>query len=81
MSATANEIQSVESLMDQRHIDLEKLVAATGVERRVVEAIARQRYTPSREQRERVSCALRFPRDRIIWGHRTTMENDVHARL
>jgi hypothetical protein len=82
MIAATNEYQAVESLMGQRHVDLEKLVVATGVEPRVVAAaIAHQRYTPSPEQRERVSTALRFPRDRIVWGHRTAVEEQIHSRL
>jgi hypothetical protein len=81
MIAATNEYQTVESLMGERHVDLEKLVVATGVEPRVVAAIAHQRYTPSPEQRERVSTALRFPRDRIVWGHRTAVEEQIHPRL
>ncbi len=81
MVAAIEEFRTVESLMALRHIDLETLAKKTGVERRIVAAMAEQRFTPSPEQRRRVSEALRFPRERIVWGHRETVQLDVNPRL
>ncbi len=38
-------------------------------------------YTPSPDERKRVSRALDFPRERIVWGHRAAVEEEIHARL
>ena len=57
---------------------LADLVAATGLDDRVVEAIARGRYTPSPEQRRRLAAALGVEPDQIAWGHVTPVEH-VHG--
>ena len=81
MIAAAKEYQTVADLMRQREIGLEELVRSTGVGRRIIAAIVHQRYTPSPQQRDRVSIVLGFPRHRIIWGHRTTAEDYGQVRL
>jgi hypothetical protein len=81
MIAAAREFQSVADLMDQRGVDLDELVRCTGIERRIISAIAHLRYTPSPLQRERVSDALGLSRDCIIWGHLTPVEEYTYVRL
>jgi hypothetical protein len=81
MIAKQREYQTVQELLAQGRIDLDELVEATGVERRIIDAIAHQRYTPSPEQRERVSSALNFPRSHIVWGHTNVAEEYSQARL
>ena len=49
MIAKQREYQTVQELLAQRRIDLDELVKTTGVERRIIDAIAHQRYTPSPE--------------------------------
>ena len=46
-------IKTIAAWMTERQLDLAKLVAAAGLERRVVEAIVQGRYTPSPQQRSR----------------------------
>jgi ribosome-binding protein aMBF1 (putative translation factor) len=46
-----------------------ELVATSGLDRRVVEAIAAGRYTPSPEQRRALAASLRVDVDEIAWGH------------
>ncbi len=75
------EFRTVAELMEERRMDVAQLVRSTGVEPRVVRAIAGQRYTPSPEQRQRVSIALSFPKNRIVWGHRCVAEEYAQARL
>jgi len=55
--------------MAERGVGLPQLVEASGVEARVVEAIASARYTPSPEQRQRLAAALGVTPEEIAWGH------------
>jgi len=80
MFAVSREYQTVAELMDQRAIDAEQLERCTGIERRILEAIAQLRYTPSPQQRDRVSHALGFPRSRLIWGHLAVMDDSAYLR-
>jgi len=59
-------------------LSLAGLVAATGLDDRVVEAVARGRYTPSPEQRRRLAAALGVEPDQVAWGHVTPVEH-VHG--
>lgn len=61
--------KSVAGWMAERGIGLAELVAACGLERRVVEAIAQARYTPSPEQRRQIAAALGVSPDEVAWGH------------
>ena len=81
MVAIAKEYQTVADLMHDRAVDLDELVRATGMCQRIVNAIAQQRYTPSPQQRACISRALRFPRNRIIWGHRIVADDYAQVRL
>jgi transcriptional regulator with XRE-family HTH domain len=60
---------SVTVLMSNRGLDTKALVEATGLERRVVEAIVQGRWTPSPQQRQRLAAALGVTPDDIAWGH------------
>ena len=59
----------------ERGLPLAELIDATGMDRRVVEAIAHGRYTPSPQQRQRLAAALRVNPDDIHWGHQATVEH------
>jgi hypothetical protein len=61
----------VSDVMERRGIDVNQLIAISGVEDRVVLAIVEQRYTPSPEQRQRIAKALHWDRNEIWWGHAT----------
>ena len=62
-------VRALTEWMAERGFDLAALVAAAGVEERVVDAIARGRYTPSPEQRQKLAAALAVGVDEIAWGH------------
>jgi ribosome-binding protein aMBF1 (putative translation factor) len=64
--------------MADRGLSLAELVAASALDDRVVEAVARGRYTPSPEQRRRLAAALGVEPDQIAWGHVTPVEH-VHG--
>jgi hypothetical protein len=81
MNTASHEYRTVEDLMRERKTDVSRMVGVTQIERRVVDAIAHQRYKPSPDERKRVSRALDFPRERIVWGHRAAVEEEIHARL
>jgi hypothetical protein len=80
MNIATNEYRTVEDLMRERGTNVSRMVGVTHIEWRVVDAIAHQRYTPSPDDRERVSRALDFPRERIVWGHRAAVEGEMHVR-
>ena len=55
--------------MEEAGIGLAQLVAATGLDVKLVTAIADGNYTPSPSQRERLAAALGISKDDISWGH------------
>ena len=61
--------------MAERGIGLAELVEASALDERVVEAIARGRYTPSPEQRQRLSAALGVDPEQVAWGHLAQVEH------
>jgi ribosome-binding protein aMBF1 (putative translation factor) len=63
------QVKTLAEWMAERGVGLPELVAASGVEERVVEAIARARYTPSPEQRRQLSAALGVTPEQVAWGH------------
>jgi hypothetical protein len=69
------ETKAVSTWMAELGFDLAKLVEASGLERRVVEAIVACRYTPSPEQRRRLAHALGVESERIAWGHAVPVEH------
>jgi ribosome-binding protein aMBF1 (putative translation factor) len=46
-----------------------QLVAASGLDAKVVKAIVDGNYTPSPAQRQRLAAALGVSTDEISWGH------------
>lgn len=61
--------------MMEAGISLAELVEASNLDKRVVEAIAHGRYTPSPEQRRRISAALGVEPEQIAWGHYAQVEH------
>jgi hypothetical protein len=68
-------IKTVAAWMAERGLGLPDLVAASGMDRRVVEAIVGCRYTPSPEQRQRLAAALGASPEEIAWGHAAQVEH------
>ncbi|HXG11949.1 MAG TPA: helix-turn-helix transcriptional regulator [Gemmataceae bacterium] len=69
------EVKTVAGWMAERGLRLAELVEASGLERRVVEAIAHGRYTPSPQQRQRLAAVLGVSPEQVIWGHRTAVDH------
>jgi transcriptional regulator with XRE-family HTH domain len=68
-------IQTLGEWMAGRGITLAQLVEASGLDRRVVEAIARGRYTPSPQQRQLLAAALGLSPEQVAWGHVAQVEH------
>ncbi len=79
MISIPRNVYSVSELMEDRDIGFTDLVALTGIDDDVVAAIVHQRYTPSPDQRDRVSAAFGVARKQIKWGHAITPEPHIHA--
>lgn len=58
MSESEFQTEMVSDLLEEQHLTVDWLVYSAGLERRLAEAIARQKYPATREQRERVARAL-----------------------
>jgi ribosome-binding protein aMBF1 (putative translation factor) len=63
-----------------RHIEdagvsVEQLVAATGLDAKLVNAIVSGNYTASPTQRQRLAAALGVSTDEISWGHTVPVEH------
>jgi hypothetical protein len=69
------QVKTLAEWMVERKIALAELIEASGVEDRVVEAIAHGRYTPSPEQRKRLSAVLGVEPDQVAWGHVTEVSH------
>jgi len=68
-------VKTVAQWMTELGLGLDDLVAASHLDRRVVEAIASGRYTPSPDQRQRLATALGVDSEQIAWGHVTPVEH------
>jgi hypothetical protein len=68
-------MKTVVDWLAERALGLPDLVAATDLDRRVVEAIAAGRYTPSPEQRKAIATALTVEPEQIVWGHRSAVQH------
>jgi transcriptional regulator with XRE-family HTH domain len=69
------QVMTFAARMAERKLSLAELVAASGLEERLVAAIAAGRYTPSPEQRQRLAEALGVGIEEISWEHATPVEH------
>ncbi|MDA1016393.1 MAG: helix-turn-helix transcriptional regulator [Planctomycetota bacterium] len=61
-------LKTLAEWLQELEISTDDLVKQTGLERRVIEAIASGRYTTSPKQRERLGNALDVDPSMIQWG-------------
>jgi transcriptional regulator with XRE-family HTH domain len=71
-------VKSLAEWLTERGLNAAELVARSGVEERVVTAIAAGRYTPSPQQRQRLAATLGVDPALIAWGH-TTEVSHIHG--
>jgi transcriptional regulator with XRE-family HTH domain len=62
-------------LMEETGTSLEKLVETSGLEAKLVKAIATGNYTPSPTERQRLAAALDVSVDDIAWGHAVPVDH------
>ena len=61
--------------LEETGITVERLVADTGLEAKLVQAIVSGNYTPSPSERERLAAAIGVTVDDIAWGHAVPVEH------
>ena len=61
--------------MEDTGIGVDQLVAAAGLDAKLVKAIVSGNYTPSPSQRQRLAAALGVSTDDISWGHTVPVEH------
>jgi len=61
--------------MRQSAVNVDGLVEATGLDKKIIEAIVSGQYTPSPKQRERLAIALSVEVDDIQWGHTVPVDH------
>jgi transcriptional regulator with XRE-family HTH domain len=69
------DVKTVAQWMADRQVSQRDLVAASGLDARVVEAICCGRYTPSPQQRERLAAALGVDLAQITWDHANAVDH------
>lgn len=55
--------------MTERGLSLAQLIEASGLDKKVVEAIVHGRYTASPQQRQRLAAVLGVAVEEIAWGY------------
>ena len=61
--------------IEETGISVDQLVAAAGLEAKLVKAIVSGNYTPSPWQRQRLTAALGVSSDDISWGHAVPVQH------
>jgi transcriptional regulator with XRE-family HTH domain len=61
--------------MEQTGASVDQLAEATGLESKLVQAIASGNYTPSPSERQRIAAALNVSIEDIAWGHAVPVEH------
>jgi len=61
--------------MEEAGISVSQLVTMTGLDAKLVAAIAGGNYTASPSQRERLALALGISKDDISWGHAVPVDH------
>jgi hypothetical protein len=70
-----HDVRTLGEWLQARGLEPQGLVASTGLEPRVIEALVAGRYTPSPQQRQRVAAALLVDPAQIAWGHAAAVEH------
>jgi transcriptional regulator with XRE-family HTH domain len=68
-------ITTVGRLCEERGFDARQLAARSGVDEERVSAIVEDRWTPSKQDRDRIAATFGLSRDRLAWGHKALVEH------
>jgi hypothetical protein len=61
--------------IEEKGTSVDQLVAATGLDAKIVRAIADRQYTPSPSQRQRLAAVLGVDVEEIAWGHSVPVQH------
>jgi transcriptional regulator with XRE-family HTH domain len=61
--------------MEETGTTIERLVEASGLEAKLVRAIASGNYTPSPSERQRLAAALGVSVEDVAWGHAVPVDH------
>jgi transcriptional regulator with XRE-family HTH domain len=67
--------KTVQALCEEHQIDLETLVARSGLDQQRVLAILLGRWTPSPQERDKIATVFGLSRDDLTWGHATPIQH------
>jgi transcriptional regulator with XRE-family HTH domain len=68
-------MKPIARIMEETGTSLERLIEASGLEGKLVKAIATGNYTPSPTERQRLAAALGVTIDDIAWGHAVPVDH------
>ena len=68
-------MKAIARLMEETGIGVGELVAATGLDAKLVKAIVSGNFTPSPSQRQRLAAGLGVSTDDISWDHAVPVEH------
>lgn len=68
-------MQAITRLMEQTGIGVAELVAATGLDAKLVKAVVSGNYTPSPSQRQLLATALGVSPGDISWSHTVAVQH------
>ena len=63
------------SYMEEAGMSVDQLVAAAGLDSKLVKAIVSGNYTPSPSERRRLAAAIGVSIDDIAWGHAVPVQH------
>jgi hypothetical protein len=69
------DVKTLAEWMAERGVGLSDLIERSGVNGKIIAAIASNRYTPSPQQRQRLAAAVGVALEEIIWGHAAPVEH------
>jgi transcriptional regulator with XRE-family HTH domain len=68
-------MESLNDLCRTKGLTASTLAEQAGLEERRVDAILEGRWTPSPQERDKIAAVFGLTRERIAWGHKTTVEH------
>ena len=68
-------VKTLAEWMRERQIAVGELIELSGLDGKIIEAIAANRYTPSPHQRQRLAAAVGVELEQIVWGHAAPVEH------
>jgi plasmid maintenance system antidote protein VapI len=68
-------MKPIARLMEEAGVSVVELVAATGLDRKLVQAVVSGNYTASPPQRQRLAAALGVSTEEIAWDHAVPVQH------